>query len=426
MNPFPKNGWGGQPPQMGPGDQPKVQQAGMNHAYHVDIDTIERQQAIFANGQATHSKPPLANNFKLQEMEMAVKLRGKGDGVFTALNGLDAQFYERYPEDPEMARRCLASILQIVGIVHQDARTDLSAPLVTLVISGSIAQIAPGKYNIPGLETAEIQFTDAVVYDVPNLKNPIVGGNPANTHKIVMVPRPQTKKSISEGILRETAHILHDPANYTAAMNKFEQIANAKMHTAIALRNATLINGLMFLDVMLANGIVQFTPGSVKGATFDGVEQPEKVAQLAELLSLLHPGEHNVAEAGEFASRLSLADQGAWKKVEFDLFQRLLPLPNPATNRYNLRNEFGVITPEGGVPRATGRTETGEVMRTPVGHLLNKTLTATQHMIQALAVAIDEEKRNCAGWAMNTPNQDGTNYFQLALVPHGGLSAKGV
>lgn len=425
MNSFPQNGRSPQDRTMGPGDQPKVQQAAINHAYHVDTDTIERQQAIFANGQATHSKPPLANNFKLQEMEMAVKLRGKADGVFTALNGLDAQFYERYPEDPEMARRCLASILQIVGVVHQDARTDLGAPLVTLVISGSIAQIAPGKYNIPGLETAEIQFTDAVVYDVPSLKNPIVGGNPATTHKIVMVPRPQTKKSISEGILRETAHILHDPANYVAAMNKFEHIANAKMHTAIALRNATLINGLMFLDVLLENGIVQFTAAPAKGAVFDGADRPEKVAQLAEVLSLLHPGEHNVAEAGEFASRLSLADQGAWKKIEFDLFQRLLPLPNPSTNSYNLRNEFGV-TDEAGVPRSNGRTDSGEVKRTPVGHLLNKTLTATQHMIQALAVAIDEERRNCAGWAMNTPNQDGTNYFQLALVPRGGLSAKGV
>jgi len=421
----PQIGWyNGDQRSMGPGDQPKVQQAGINQPYHVDTETIQRQETIFANGMPTHTKPPLAMNFKLQEMEPAVKLRGKGDGVFTALNGLDQQFFARYPKDPEMARRCLSSILQFVGIVHQDARTDLSAPLVTLVVGGSISQVAPGQYNIPGLETAEIQFTDAVVYEVPNLVKPIVPGNAQNTGKILMVARPQTKQSISEGILLETAHILHDPANYIEAMEKFEPIANAKMNTAIALRNAALINGLMFVDVLLQKGVLQFAGRNAQ--LFDGETSVEKVAQLAEVLSLLHPGEHNVAQAGEFASRLTLEDQGAWKKTEFDLFQRLLPLPNPNTGNYNLRNEFGVITEANGIPRSIGRSETGEVLRTPVGQLLNQTLTATSHMIQAVALAIDEDRRNCAGWAMNTPNQDGTGYFQLALVKQGGLSAKGV
>jgi hypothetical protein len=263
----------------------------------------------------------------------------------------------------------------------------------------------------------------------------------------VLVPCPATKESITARILHTTAHIIHDPAKYKRAMGRAEHIANANMHTAVALKNAALINGLMMVDLLIKEGVLMPTPAAKELysselqallQTDDAENQarlPSLVkedstditARLAEALSLLHPGEHNVAQPGVFSASLTGAQLQKWNKLEFDLGQRLFPLKNPETGKMNARNEFGMRVGPLNQPISSGRSlESGEVLRTPIGRLLDKSLTALPHALQSLVVAIDEENRMKAGWAASTPNQAGTGLFTLSLVPEGGNSVKRV
>lgn len=430
---------------MGPGDVPKVQQMGQQQSYSVAVEVLRMLENVFRLNEKTHTKPP--HSFKKEFWyplagEPAVKMRGNAsDEVFTGLNGLDADAWESYPDDPEMVRLIVRSKIQFVGIVDQNARTDLDFPRVTLKFGGTVPQYAPGAYNTPGREGGEIQFADKVVYDVPHLEKPIIAGFPSKIGKIVMVPCPATKESITARILHTTAHILHDPAKYKRAMGRSEHIANANMHTAVALKNAALVNGLMLVDLLLKQGVLTLGANAPElygdelqrqvlaaPANADALVRENSApitARLAEALSLLHPGEHNIAQPGVFAANLSTEQLRKWNQLEFDAGQRLFPLPNPETGKLNARNEFGMRTSDIDTPISSGRSlESGEILRTPVGNLLGKSLTAFPHAIQALVVAIDEENRNKAGWAASTPNQSGTGLFTLALVPEGGNSVK--
>lgn len=410
---------------FGPSDQSKIKQARIQESFAVDVSLREELVTALSNGQPTLTRMTRESKeygpLGLREGEPAYKRRGRNTGVLTALNGLDAQFMERYPGDPEMVRQCVRSVVQFVGIVTQDARNDLYEPRVTLQIGGTATMFAPGQFNVPGYDNTHPQVGDKVYFDVPNLKEPVVAGSAKDVGKIVLVPRAATKESMAAGILREAAHITHDPQNYKAAMEDFGPIANAKMQVAVALKNAALMNGLMLIDLLINAGVL-----TVAAAELNGVTTADKVAQLAEGLSLLHPGDHNIAQPGAFAAGLTPAQTRAWQKIEFDAGQRLLPLPSPDTGKYNARTEFAMRydAATNSVTSSGRSTSTGELLRTPVGELLGKSLTTMPHMVQALAYAIDEENRNCAGTAASTPNQFGTGQFTLLINPQGGLVTK--
>lgn len=416
---------------MGPSDVPKVQQMGQQQSYSVAVDVLRASELVYRLNEPTHTKPP--HSFEKQFWypltgEPAVKLRGNAsDEVFTALNGLDKEAWDAYPDDAEMARLVVRSKIQFVGIVDQNARTDIDFPRVTLKFAGTVPQYAPGAYNTTGREGAEIQFADKVIYDVPHLEKPIIAGFPGKIGKIVLVPCPATKESITARILHTTAHIIHDPAKYKNAMSRAEHVANANMHTAVALKNAALINGLMMVDLLIKEGVLTLGRSGNELDPAQTNDSTDITARLAEALSLLHPGEHNVAQPGAFSAGLTGAELQKWNKLEFDLGQRLFPLKNPETGKMNARNEFGMRLNDLNQPVSSGRSlESGEVLRTPIGRLLEKSLTALPHAVQSLVVAIDDENRLKAGWAASTPNQTGTGLFTLSLVPEGGNCVKRV
>lgn len=425
----PESGYGTGGRTMSSSDVEKVQQMGQMQSYSVAVDTLRNLANVFRMNESTHAKAPhsLENEFWWPAAgEPAVKLRGNAsDEVFTGLNGLDKEAWEAYPGDPEMARLVVRAMVQFVGIVDQSARTDIDFPRVTLKFAGTVPQYAPGAYNMPGLEGAQIQFADKVIYDVPNLENPLVPGLPGKIGKIVMVPCPATKESITARILHTTAHIIHDPANYKRAMQRAEHVAHANMHTALALKNAAIMNGLMMIDLLLKNNVLAV------GRAGDDLD-PEQVndsttitTRLAEALSLLQPGEHNVAQPGAFSASLTSRELQTWNKIEFDLGQRLFPLKNPETGMLNARNEFGMRLNDLNQPESVARSlESGMILRTPAGRLLEKSLTATPLAIQAIVMSIDDDNRNKGGVAASTPNPTGFNLFTLYLSPEGGNSTK--
>lgn len=420
----PEVGWeNGRGRAMGPGDQPKVQQAGIQQSYHVDIETQRMQRQIIAQGKRTHSAAPAMGDFRLREGEPAVKLRHKGDEVFTCISLLDEQFMEHYPEDPEMARLCIRSIIQFVGIVDQDARDDMFAPKVTLKIGGTVPQIAPGEYNVAGQENAVIQTGNKVVYDVPDLISPIIAGAGRPPGKLLMVPRAADKTSVSSRLMRTIAHIIHDPNKYKTAMQRHEHVCNSSMNAAVAIKNMALIHGLMFLDLLVSAGVVTIAAPELNT---NNASQEEKIARIAEGLSMMYPGEHNLLQPGKFAASLTQAQRRTWNELALKTNQRLFPLPNPDNGKLNAASEFGFsINPNGQVPTSKGRSlETGELLRTPVGTLLGKSLTAFQYALESIVVMADDETRNVAGWAASTPNQLGTGEFTLVLAPQGGIAYK--
>lgn len=429
----PEIGWeNGEGRSMGPGDQIKARQMPQQLAYKVAVEQLRNQKDAFQGNQKTFTSPP--KDFKPEFWyplagEPAVRLRGNAcDEVFTSLNGLDADLWEAYPDDPEMVRLIVRSKIQFVGIVDQNARTDLQSPLVTVQFAGTVSQYAPGIYNTPGRENAAIQFCDAVVYDVPNLQNPIVAGFPKQIGKIVMVPCPVTKESLAARIMRQVGHIVHDPAKYKRVMHRYEHIANANINAALALRNAAFVNGLMMVDLLLKANVLSVSNAAPELAAGVAAGDTATItANLAEALSLLHPSDSNVAVPGAFAASLTQEQVQKYKRLEFDLAQRLFPVANPDTGKFNARTEFGMSEDELRGPVSTARsTQTGEILRTPVGRLLHKSLTAGALAIQSMAFAIDEETRNRAGWAASTPNQAGVGIFNLCLVPQGGMSAKNI
>ena len=429
---------------FGPGDAPKVQRMGQQHAYRVAVDQITQQQV---NLRTTACFTPPMETYKKEHWypltgEPAVKLRGStSDEVFTALNGLDASAREEYPGDPEMARLIVRSKVQVVGIVDQSARTDLLAPMVTLKIGGSVPQYAPGEYNFGDLVGQEIGIHDMIVYEPPRLDKPIIAGFPQKIGKIVMVPRPASKESMSHTIMLETAHIIHDPSKYKRAMASFEHIANSKIHTAVCLRNCAFIQGLMMVDMLLARGILTMgddnlgqvlakdmdaAPGPAQAVQLDPKEHSATiVARLAEAISLMQPSESNIAQPGYFSANLTDVQQAEFRKLEYDLGQRLFPLQNPDTGKFNISAEFGTRMNDDGKIIRQGRDDaTGMTLRTPIGQLLDKSTKALPLFVQAVAMAFDEETRNRLGFAASAPNQAGTGLFDLIITPAGGLSAK--
>ena len=410
---------------IGPSDQSKIKQMPIQESFAIDVGTQAEQIAALTNKpgltQMTREHPsygPLG----LRAGEPAFRVRGQVDGgVLCALNGLDARFFEFYPNDPEMVRLCVRQLVQFVGIVTQDARNDLRQPRVTLQIGGTVTQYAPDMFNVPGYADSDIQLGDMVIYDVPNLKNPIVGGGAQDVGKLVLVPRAATKESITTSLLHELSHIVHDPDTYQKAHEFMPHVANHKMATATAIKNAAVINGLMMLDLLLKEGVVQIADGFK--ATINGNTSSAQVAQIAEGLSLLHPGDNSIMQPGEFAGSLSFEQTQKWKQIEFDLNQRLFPLPNPDTGKYNARTEYGMRFDENTrrFQSQARSVATGEILRTPEGALLTQSLTAQSRAIASIVMSSDEEKRNCGGFAASSANSAGTNQFTLLIHPQGGL-----
>jgi hypothetical protein len=406
---------------FGPGDQPKMKQANIYVSYRVDTETIRMQRAAYTSGMPMLSHPPAGNDFRLLEGEPAFKIRGKGDEVFTALNGLEAEFMEAYINDPEMARLCVRSVIQFVGMVEQSARTDMQEPRVTLCVAGSVNVVAPGEYNNPGQANSQFVAGNRVNWDVPNLKSPIVGGSGISKNKILGVPIGADATPISSRLVRQLAHIVNDPIKYKSIMSRFDRQSNSMVNAAVAIVNWQKVSALMVINQLVNEGYLSFNTGQNQHPELAGATVAEQIAKLGEGISVGDP--HGVMPPNQFTSSLSGELTRKYANTTARLNNVMFPLPDPTTGKYNAYNEFGFdLRGRNGQPHSIGRsTENGEILRTPVGLLLQKSLTATEYAIQSIAILIDDDTRMEAGWAASTPNQHGTAWGQIVLQPHGGM-----
>lgn len=419
--------------EMTPADQKKVAVAEITQPFFVDTGTIRAQKAAFANGDAKKlTKLPgdsTVDGFALLEGEMAFKLKNsKNQGVMTALNGLEAGICKKFPDNPRLVRDMLSLMVIPCGVVREDMNTAQNGPMITLRVGGTCPGAAPAEYNVPGQEDAFIEECCGVVYDVPDLINPIQNGTPATgrpVNKITLVPRAADKTMIATRALNVISHLIHDPVRFKEALLDSEHLANAWVNMGLRLLNSYQVAHTMALNQGLirtegARGapflvnplFTELTGGpQVPGAPPRRIE--EMVAAYAELIGILPDGR---VWAG-----LTPAQRGYWVAHRFALKNVLLPTPHIDTKSYNAAYAFG-YTRNGVSGTIESIAVNGDQPKnTPVGELYMKSLVHTQEALAAFGECVYEEQSKTMGVAHNTPNLTRTGIFNFQIIPNGGV-----
>jgi len=403
------------------GDGKKVTQGGISSSYRVDSVGLRQSAAMLQAGSApTLTKMPGPNGMSLVEHEMAFVVRGSGDRVRTAINGLDAPLVAAFPDDPEMVRALLFEILQPIGIVDEDARTDKVEPKVSLRVGGTYSIGAPAAYNFGDLSNPHIVAGSQIVFDVPNLVEPVQHGNTRSgvpMHKIKLVPRAADKRTCAARIQLIVSRVQHDAVKFKQALVEHSALANSWMHVSSAILNSYKTALLMGIDLLLKKNVLQVVPNNGLDASGNNapLSSEEVTARMGEFLSLLKEGRASKA--------LSAAQRKKWKELEFALRNRMVPTPNPKSQKYNLAHEFGFNLRDGGRYDSMARVNgTGKPKNDQIGRMLQHSLTHFPYMLQAVCVAVYSERKNAMGVALTEPSNQGTGMFHMYMQPHGGLA----
>lgn len=405
---------------LGYGGTPKVTQGGVYFPSDIDTETLDKMQKAFdSQDKRTITNRPGPGGWRLLEGEMAFKVRGS-DSVLTALNGLEADLFEIYPDDREMVRACLEAMIQPIGFVVEDARTDTAQPRVNLQVGGTHPSGAPSVYNIPGQEDALISQGSAVVFGVPNLSDPAQFGTKAGgkaENKITLQPRAADKRSVARRVQLVLGQIINNPAKYMRAMKDFAHIATATTKCALRLITSFKVALLMGVDLLLKNDIIRISPNAPELLDAAGAQltNEQTVARLGELIGVL--------DRRSVYGGLNVRRRAFWNEFDFDLKQRILFVPDPDSKAYNARNEFGFRRdPANNTWTSVARETTGEAKRDPIGRLFKLQLTHFNNLLETFTEAAWEERRLTMGRAESAPSTADTSVFTILMQPHGGLS----
>lgn len=414
------NGFGRE---LQPSDQKKVPQQEITQSFPIDTVTIRQQKAVFANGDAAKmTNAPGPNGWDVREGEMAFRLRfSPNGGVMTAINGLESAAAKMFPDNPVLVRDIVSSMIVACGIVREDANTDQNGPLVTLRVGGTAPFGAPKSYNVIGMEQAFIEGEGGVVFDVPNLKEPIQFGTEASGRpkdKITLVARAASKVMIATRALNIISHLIHDPARFREALDNQEHLGNAWVNLGFAVLNSYKTAHSMAQNQDLRhqdrNRGAPFLANPLFNELGDRTTSPEEVvARYAELTGLL--------PAGRVKASLSPAQRQFWAEHEFALKNVLIPTPHIDSKSYNAAYAFGYVKngPAGTIESLATNGDT--VKRTPIGELYAKSLVHGKEMIENLSLAVYDEARLNMGVAHSTPNPNGTGLFMFQIIPNGGV-----
>ena len=428
--------------ELAPSDIKKVSRGEITASFFVDTATIRAQKAAFANGDMVkHTKEPGERGWDLLEGEMAVGMRGStNNAVFTALNGLEAAAAKMFPDNPVLCRDIMMTQITPRGVIREDARTDMAGAKVTLRVGGTCPGGAPSEYTVPGTEDAFLTDSCGVVFDAPDLKNPIQFGNEESgrpKNKITLQPRAANKTMIATRALNIISHLIHDPVRMKEAMEQNEHVANSWIKLGFSVLNSYQVAHCMALNQDLrreigATGGAAFVgapfqvnplfPELLIGTTTEPGREPKPVEQIianyAELIGLL--------PAGRVAVTLSATRKQYWAEHAFALKNALLPTPHIDSKSYNVAYAFGFSRMGPNNTIESLATNGDVIKRTPIGQLYAKSLVHTQEMIQALVVCANEEKRLTMGVVTQPPNPTGTNIFEYQIIPNGGVGDIGV
>lgn len=422
----------------GYGGGKKVGAGVITSAYRVDCISIEESKEILGkNCLKTFLPRPDDGGFRLLEGEVAFRWGDSGDRVRTALNGLDAHLAQVYPDNPEFVRQLMFEMIQPIGIVEEDAETKKNCPLLTLRTGGTHPLGAPHTYNFGDTKLFGVP-TDptitpgcAVVMDVPNLVQPIMYGNEASGipgGKVRLVPRAMDKRSAATRIMTLIGGVVRDPDRFKLALQGHAKLAQSWASIATATIRSYQTALLMGIDVLLRNNVLQvvgapIAPGVQPVAELlapggaAALASEDTVVRIAEYLGLVNT-------SSTAAAALSAAARAKWKTLNITLINRMLPTPDPRTEKLNAAYQFGTV-----LNRAAGTLTSkaraggnGRVRNDSMGRLFTLSLSHWRESLEALTVAVYSERKNMLGVALTEPSITETSLFQMMIIPGGGLS----
>jgi hypothetical protein len=413
--------------ELTPGDIKKVAVAEITSPYFVDTVTIRAQKAAFANGDSKKlTKLPGDKGFDVREGEIAFKLRNSPNGgVMTAINGLEEGIAKQYPNNPQLVRDIVVSIITPVGVVREDARTDMTGAKVTLRVGGTCPLGAPNEYNVPGTEQAFIEECSGVVADVPSLIKPIQWGNEQSgrpSNKITLLVRAANKTMTATRALNVISHLIHDPVRFKEALDQNEHVANSWIKLGFRMLDSYMVSHCMALNQDLRRGV---NPATGRDAPFipNFGQYPElgNAASRSESIVAAYAELIGVLPAGRVMASLTPAQRQFWAEHTFALKNVLLPTPHIDSKSYNAAYAFGFTRsgPQNTIESLATNGDT--VRRTPIGDLYAKSLVHTREMLESLVECSYEERRMTIGVAMSAPNPTGTGIFNMQIIPNGGM-----
>lgn len=405
---------------LGFGQAPLVSRGSVPTGATIDTATIAASRANMMS-KSKSSLMPVTEDFRLLAGEMAFKVRGSRS-VLTTLNGLDVQFVEQFPNQPEVVAALLESIIQPIGVVEFDARTDTRGanPPVTLLVGGTVPQGSPCLFNRPGQEKSAVTFGGRVIFGVPNLSDPKQFGNPGSgrsSGKVGLVARGQDKRSFATRATLMIGTIVNDPTKFRKALKDYPLVANSWTNLSFRLLKSYKVAALMLIDLLLKRNILSVDPAALELLDSQGneLDSEETVTQIAKLLGVVEP-------VGAYAT-LTAAQRKKWKELAFEANGRMTLAPL-GTSGYNAAHEFGfgynAETGEWGSKARAGQT--GEIQRTPTGDLLKLQITHMQMLLESCAECMFDENRLCMGIALTEPSNAATGRFDMLLQVHGGMS----
>lgn len=333
-----------------------------------------------------------------------------GDGsaipkVLSAVNGLDAPFADKWPNDVAMQRMALKSTLRVLGVAAQSVVASDNDPTPGIGV----------KYM--GLHNSMVESARAgarLVWDLRDYKaNPQENNAAVHTDDTVnqygFVLKTHSEETIGKQFAKACAELITQPKVWEQAM--LGHYGNAKpLLSAVRADyrhcNTALVLGLELLFkagiIRLNNGPATDAPAALP-AQSAGLEQvdggtplssAEVAARIAQFMGLTAPSNPLPLDAGQTKIWAELKHQFAGS-----LYYGSAAL---ATGELNAAHEFGASYSLATGAQSIGRYPNGALKDDRIGSVVKLQINHTTNAVAGFANAVAEDEKNVAGTALTT------------------------
>jgi hypothetical protein len=374
----------------------------------INMQLIDETRQQFRDGALSFTNRPTNENDDYQPRANKPVFRDLSDRSQTLMveqiiNGKDIALFREYQNDPEMARWALRRRIQPIGYAAQNSEWNKEDPDLGIIKAG--LQTCESVGAMPG---------ERAVFEVPPLGNldprtgSVADGTDCNVQTLYL--RPYNKNLVAETFVRVLGHLVHDPAQWAAAMRGYSTGANVWMNAAKNFADAYLFAGLMMVFTLVEGGKLQVVGGvrELAGLT-PGRQSTELIERLAQFFQL-------TPDRGAI-STLTTADFQGYKKMKVEFARRATYVPTPS-GKINLVDEFGfAFDPASRQYKSTARTDDLLELRrgTPAADIVNVQVNATKMAAAAFVEAANEEERNVAGTFLSPSSEKGARKAIVSL-----------
>ncbi len=270
--------------QQDPGPDPSQVGYYSVKAYHdVTAMTDQPQQgAMFASGTDQDINTIRANELVYRRPNQSSTLKKSRDPyVVSSLNGQGAEARMLFPDDEDARVDYLNQQLDVVGVASGSVSHPKSNPGMAFAV-----QIEGVK---PVFAGEQLYFGQLACWSVPKQAEQRARTQPTGTSplKVTIIVKHYDQTTVAHKFRRAVRDYLRDPKRFVAYQEK--RYGKLALNAAVlAMTNASLMDGLMFLYRAVRAGIVQFVSGSqYEMGQARGANTEEIVLGMAQALGLL-------------------------------------------------------------------------------------------------------------------------------------------